>query len=194
MIKAISGAVCKITGRLSIILFAAAIIVIEILFSILMPQFTEQTGGPLLDMAVWFTPEFAYERIKTFSRAADIYFRIRTIDFFFPAIYSFGFACLNCAVYRKKYKNEENYRWVLTVPFAGALFDYTENIILVILYRSLPKEFPAAASVLNIVTLLKFGFLALSILLLVTGALSLLKGGDSMLLHGNKFKGEKEDK
>lgn len=193
MIKSLSSFICRITNRTSLIIFAAAIAGFEIAFSILMPEFNEITAGPLLDMSVWFTPEFAYERLSSFGKAADIYFKIRTIDFFFPAVYAVGLACLSCAVYRKKYKNEENYRWVLFAPLAGALFDYFENIMLVILYRSLPAEYPAAATVLNYFTLIKFGLLGLSILLIVTGFLSLLKGGDSMLLMGNKFRGDKKE-
>lgn len=191
MFKSLTEFICKITNRITIILLVAGIVAAEIAFGTLLPAVVEQTGGPILDMAVWFTPEFAYERLNSFSKAAEAYLKIRVIDFFFPAVYGFGFACLNCAVYRRKYKKEENYRWIIAVPFAGALFDYIENIILVILYHSLPAEYPAAASVLNIVNLLKFGLLGLSILLLVTGFLSLLKGGDSMLLMGNKFKGKK---
>jgi hypothetical protein len=94
-------------------------------------------------------------------------------------------------VYRRKYNEVDNYRWVILVPFSAALFDYVENILLIALYRMLPARFDAAVSVLNVITILKFGLLALSVLLIITGALSILKGGDSGLIIGNKFKGKK---
>ena len=193
MIKAITNFIARITNIFTVIVFVIIIIGLEIGFNVSLPTFTDLTGGTLLDMSVGYSADFAYERLQTFSKAADVYRRIRTIDFVFPAAYAFGLSILSCLVYRKKYDDIENYRWILVVPFLAAFFDYTENIILVILYNSLPAQYMTAASALNIITILKFGFLGFSVLLFITGSFSLLKGGDSMLLMGNKFKGKKKD-
>ena len=193
MIRKFTDYIIKITNLKIIIIAVAAVIIFEGVFFTMMPQIIEATGGPILDMSVGYSAEFAYERLNSFSKASEIYSRIRTLDFFFPIVYSFTFSILSCLVYRKKYKSADNYRWILLVPFLGAIFDYTENIMLVILYRNLPEQFMKAASALNIISILKFGLLGFSILLFITGALSLMKGSDSMLLMGNKFKGEKKD-
>lgn len=193
MIKHLTNFIIKITNPKTIALFVTAVIIAEVGFYMLMPVFTEATGGTILDMSVGYSSDFAYERLSTFDKAADVYFKIRTIDFFFPLFYAFVLSLLSSLIYRKKYQDANNYRWILVVPFIAAVFDYIENIILVILHQALPTQFHFAADVLNIVTILKFTFLGLSVLLFITGAFSLLKGSDSMLLMGNKFKGDKKD-
>lgn len=145
-------------------------------------------------MSIGYSSDFAYERLTTFHLAADVYFKIRLIDFFFPAAYAVCLSVLSCFVYRKKYEDADNYRWILIVPFLAAVLDYVENIILVILYQSLPAQYHIVASILNIVTILKFCLVGFSVMLFITGAFSILKGGDSMLLMGNKFKGKKQNK
>ncbi len=193
MIKVIYSFISKITNLITIIIFCVLFIAVQIGFNMNMPSFIEKTGGTLLDSSIWYNSELAYERLNSFSLAAKEYFNIRLIDFFYPAIYSTGLAMLSYLVYRKKYSDAENYHWILVVPFFAGIVDYIENIMLVILYKSLPAEFPAAASVLNIITLIKFASISLSILLIITGFFSLLKGGDSMLLMGNKFRGQKKE-
>lgn len=193
MIKKFTDYIIRITNLKTLAISVLGVIVIETVFYILMPSFAELTGGPMLDMSVGYTAGFAYERLVSFNKAADIYFKLRTIDFFFPIIYAFALSILSCFIYKKKYDKADNYRWILTVPFLAAFFDYVENIMLVILFHNLPAEYIAAAKVLNVVSILKFGLLGLSVLLFVTGGFSLLKGGDSMLLMGNQFKGKKKD-
>ncbi len=194
MLRGIYSFISKITNLKKIIIFCVLFIAVQIGFNMNMPAFVEKTGGTLLDISIWYNSELAYERLNSFSMASKEYFNIRLIDFFYPAIYSIGLAMLSYIVYRKKYSEAENYHWILAVPLFAAAFDYIENIMLVILYKSLPAEFPVAASTLNIITLIKFASISLSILLIITGFFSLLKGGDSMLLRGNKFKGEKKEK
>jgi len=192
MIKKLSEIIINLSRLKIFIIFAAAFIVIEVFFTINLPALTELTEGrSLLDMSIAYSPEFAYEHLESYQNAPEVYFRIRLADFIFPAVYAFMLGILSTFVYRRKYDNPDNYRWILCVPFAAAFFDYAENIILTALFRLLPARFNAAASVLNIATILKYGMLALSTLLIVTGALSLLKGGDSGLIMGNKFKGKK---
>ena len=193
MIRKITDLIIRMTKVRWLLIFLAVFFGIEIGFFLGMQRFGELTGGPLLDMSVGYNAAFAYERLHTFGSAANIYFRIRLLDFIFPASYGFGISIIASFIYRKKYDDPDNYRWVLAAPFLAAAFDYAENIILVILYRSLPAEFPAAATALNVVSIFKFGLLGLSVLLCVTGFFALLKGGDSMLLRGNKFRGGKQD-
>ncbi len=193
MIRHLTNFISRITRLSTVLIFAVLIIAIETGFNAMLPRFVDATGGTLLDMSVWFTADFAYERLHSFGNAADVYFLIRMLDFIFPAAYAFGLSVLCSMIYRKKYTEIDNYRWILAIPFSAALFDYVENLILVVLYRLLPSEYPAAASVLNIITLIKFTLLAFGIFLLVTGIFSLIKGGDSMLLSGNKFRGKKKE-
>ena len=192
MIKTITDYIFKISKLRLFLFLAAAFIIIEILFSINVAVLTDKTeGSGLLDMSVAYSVDFAYEHLMSYQKAAAAYFRIRLADFVFPAVYAFMLATLSVFVYKRKYDSLDNYRWVLMVPFTAAVFDYTENVMLVVLFRLLPSRFDAAISVLKVITILKFGFIALSILLITTGALALLKGGDSGLLMGNKFKGKK---
>ena len=178
-------------SRRLLIILILMFIAVEVIFNFNMKILDEQTdGAKLLDMSVWYSSDFAYQQLEAYD-GVPAYQRIRIADFFFPAVYSFLLGILSFFVYRKKYENPENFNWVLKVPFAAACFDYAENVLLVILFRMLPAELPPLAVVLNIITLIKFGLLALALLLIVTGALSLLKGGDSGLIMGNKFKGKK---
>jgi|GEM_PF-4940735 len=193
MIKKFTDFIIKNTNLKTLAISVAVVIAIQSAFYVLMPALAEATGGTILDLSVGYSSDFAYERLNSFENGADIYFKIRALDFFFPIAYAFTLSILSSSIYRKKYEDADNYRWILIVPFFAAAFDYIENIMLVILYRSLPAQYTAAASVLNIVSILKFGLLGFSILLFVTGGFSLLKGGDSMLLMGNKFKGDKKD-
>lgn len=192
MRKKLTDAVIKISKPIFFFIFAAAFIVIQIIFTLNMPELTKLTEGfSILDMSIGYSADTAYEHFQSYQKASDVYFRIRTADFFFPAVYAFILSIISVFIYRRKYDNVDNYRWVLCVPFVGAAFDYAENIMLVILYRLLPSTFSAPIYALNIFTILKYGLLAFSILLIVTGALSLIKGTDSAFINQNKFRGKR---
>ena len=191
MFTKFSNTIHKISSVRLLILLIIITFAIEAVFVLKVPQLSEQSGGGvLLDSAIWHSVDFTYQQLESYA-GLPVYRTIRTADFFFPAAYALMLAVLSAVVYRKKYDNPSNYSWVLAVPLAGALLDYIENILLVILAAKLPQRLDAAAAVLNYVTLLKFAALGLSVLLIVTGALSLIKGGDSGLIIGNKFKGPK---
>ena len=193
MIRKLTELVIRQTKVQTIIILAAAVIGIEIGFSQLTAAMTAQGGIAILDMSVLYSADFAYERLRSLTEAAKPYFYIRLLDFFFPAVYATALSILSSFIYRRKYETPDSYRWVLAVPFLAAVFDYIENIMLVVLFRLLPAEYPSAIPVLNIFSILKFGLLGLSFLLVITGAFSLLKGGDSVLVMGNKFRGGDKD-
>ncbi len=193
MVKKLTDIIIRTAGLKTLIITILLVIIAEIGFSLLTPEFTRLSGGPLLDMSIWYHADYAYDRLTSFAAAGESYFYIRLIDFFFPPIYACTFSILSAVIYRKKYSNPADYRWIIAAPFLGAFFDYSENILLVILFRSLPGRYPLIAEICNIATLGKFVLISFSILLIITGAFSLLKGSDSSFLHGNKFRGAKKE-
>lgn len=194
IIKNLADFIFKRTNRKNIFILILLIVCIEVLFNILLPGFTEKTGNTIIDMSPAITKEDAYSRLESVDMAKKEYFYIRLIDFIFPAVYAITFSVVSCGIYRKKYSNIDNYKWILIVPIIGAISDYIENIILVLLRLLLPIKIPVAIYVLNFFIIIKFLFICISILLIITGLLALLKGGDSSFLMGNKFRGPQNGK
>ncbi len=190
-IKSVNFLTSKTAFSVLIILF----IVMETVFAVLMNRLEAECGTSLIpDMKIGLTSEqlsSLFEAYKTDGTIA--YGIIRSVDFLFPAVYAIMLSVILNFIYRIKYSEPVNYRWILLTPLFGAIFDYTENITLIILNFSHNLINNYSAIILAVFTSLKFILLGLSIFLAVTGAISNFKGSDSAFLTMNPFRRNKKD-
>ncbi|MDC7126953.1 MAG: hypothetical protein PQJ46_15380, partial [Spirochaetales bacterium] len=142
--KNLTDYIYKHTKLKSFLLFLILTILAEIAFSLIMPNFTEKSGYSILDMSTVYSVDDAYLKLNAINKAPNEYLVIRLIDTIFPILYGLMLSILSCIVYKRKYKDLNNYRWVLLVPILGAISDYIENIIIISLKLLLPKQFPIA--------------------------------------------------
>ena len=183
------------TTKSAITVLIILFIVIESAFAVLMNRLEAACGTSLIpDMKIGVTPQQLASLFDAYKTDGTIAYRIiRSVDFLFPAVYALMLSVILNFIYRIKYSEPANYRWILLTPLFGAIFDYTENIMLIILNSSHNLINNYSAIILGVFTSLKFILLGLSIFLAVTGAISNFKGSDSAFLTMNPFRRNKKD-
>ena len=95
-----------------------------------------------------------------------IYLQLQWVDWVYPLVYSLFLASLLFAVYKKT-----RLRYTVYVPFAAALFDYVENVLLRISILSFPHMHKGIVQVAGLVTFAKWFLIFFAFSLLVFGAL-----------------------
>jgi hypothetical protein len=92
-----------------------------------------------------------------------------TTDLIYPIVYAFLFGITLTLLYRKS-----SYAWVNILPFICLLFDYFENINVIILLRTYPQQLLTVAVICEIIKLAKWIIFGSVVLLVIIGLVSLL--------------------
>lgn len=184
-----------LTGKTALSILILLFIIAEAAFAVLMNRLEASCGTSIIpDMKIGLSPEQLSSLFAAYKEKGNTaYQTIRAVDFLFPAVYALLLSVILNFIYRIKYSEPANYRWIILTPFFGAIFDYAENLTLVILNFSYNLINNYSAIILGVLTSLKFLLLALSIFLAVTGAISNFKGSDSAFLTMNPFRRNKKD-
>jgi len=152
----------KHSHRKNILILLALVIIIEILFGIFMPK---GEGAIMIDMAGSVNSTQIYEIIKDYDAGMRQTFTIMalTLDLVFPLAYFLLFALLLFTYWEKA--------WLILLPLLQALFDLAENTGIVIMLSSWPKQLTTVADSVVIMSWLKWGFCAITIVLIIFGML-----------------------
>jgi hypothetical protein len=157
-----------------ILTLLGAFLLCMILFGIANGPFLEKSGGATsIDTHVFYTPGEAVRLLEAYGpEGRKLYFVGWAIDEFFPAVYSVLFALGIVSLLRRSGLTNPMWRWGAALPFAGAVFDYLENLLVAVMLLSYPaRGVRVIASVCVVFTLLKFLFFWASLLSLAVLAL-----------------------
>jgi len=146
------------------------VVLFELLFMrVLTPRFLEITNGmELLDMTTFYAPEQAFEMIENYGPEGRAYYNyIQMVDFFFPIVYSLFFTFLIAKLMMLNNLFQPRWRFLAFVPLIAGICDWLENIGIFAMLRIYPRDFRIIAVLTNMVCVLKFGFILLSIVIII---------------------------
>ncbi len=150
----------KNSNRKNILILLGVVVIIEILFGVFMPK---GDNAVMIDMAGSTSSAGIYEIIENYEEGMGQSYIIMalTLDLIFPIAYFLLFAFLLFTYWDKA--------WMVFLPFFQAIFDLCENTGIVIMLRALPERLYGMANAVVVFSWLKWGFAAITIVLILTG-------------------------
>ncbi|MFN0204567.1 MAG: hypothetical protein ACKVTZ_23830 [Bacteroidia bacterium] len=120
------------------------------------------TPVPLLDFALGHSPQSVYNTIlAAYNETALANYKMAEIvDMFYPLSYATLFSLLICKGFNKL-------TWACLIPFIAIIFDYLENIGIMIMVYGLPKQHLDIALFYLICCHLKWIFAGITIILML---------------------------
>ena len=151
-------------------------------------QLKSLSGGVgMLDMEISYSPQEAYALFEALGEEGRAFYlrRFLPLDMLYPLVYSLFFMTAATIIFQKIFSEENPWRKLSVFTILAGLFDYLENLCVLIMLLSYPKQLTQLAGLANIFTLSKFGFILVNIVLLSAGLLGLI-------VRGREKKQEKE--
>ncbi len=131
-------------------------------------KINELAGKPIgiIDLAIGFNIQKTLNMVAGYGDAARAYYSKTemTADLAYPVVYTFLFGIILTLLYRNK-----SFAWINVLPFITMPLDYGENINIIILLNTFPRQSIFVATLCEIFKLLKWISLALIILLILYG-------------------------
>ncbi len=123
----------------------------------------------IIDLTFGFNPQKTLMMVADYGDNARSYYALTemTTDILYPLVYAFLFGIILTLLYRGSSRS-----WVNTLPFVCLLFDYLENITIIILLKTFPQQSPTIATLCELFKLLKWLVFAAIILLVLLGLIS----------------------
>jgi hypothetical protein len=177
MLKRLSNFFYSIsTGWLT--LFGLFVFVLFMIF--VLPQQSQKaeaySGGTSPDTSYFYSAGDLYQMAEVYGadgRAAYIYARF-TFDLVFPLAYLFFLATSLSWLLARGLAETSRWRLLNLFPFAGAVFDYLENISTSLVLGRYPAESPVIDVLAPVFTLIKWLFVNGSFVILIIGLLLFL--------------------
>jgi hypothetical protein len=150
--------------------------VIFVALTMLFPWVARQLGSTgMIDSHLSYTPGEVHQYIASYSDAGRSLHLIATLtaDLAYPVDYSLLFALLIISTYHTAFPSSRMARPMSLFPFLTAIFDLLENTGIVIMLASYPQQKILVAQAAGLFTSLKFGFLAITLVLVLVGVAGL---------------------
>jgi hypothetical protein len=134
--------------------------------------------GPI-DLQFFYTPEKVYGMIASYSAEVRASYRIfeLTGDILYPIVYTFFFSLAITWLFARGFPSNSNMHKYNVVPFGAWFFDLLENLSIVTMISAYPSTPAGLAWVATLFTMLKWLFVAPTVLLLLYGLVMALKNG-----------------
>jgi hypothetical protein len=136
-------------------------------------KINQLAGKPvgIIDLTLGFNPQRTLMMVGDYGDESRSFYSTveMTTDLIYPIVYAFLFGITLTLLYRKS-----SYAWVNILPFICLLFDYFENINVIILLRTYPQQLLTVAVICEIIKLAKWIIFGSVVLLVIIGLVSLL--------------------
>ncbi len=121
-------------------------------------------GAGIIDTLVNYTPEQVYAVFEAQGPAGRAAYRTMLLaDLGFPLFYaSFMAVGLNLLL-RSLFSRQAGLRYAVLLPLLGGVFDWAENISVLVMLGNYPQQMNGLASAANLFTLIKFACFSLSL-------------------------------
>lgn len=163
--KKVARIIQKNNGWKNIMGVLLVFVSLEAIFTIvLLPKFTEVTGQPILDMQLLNSFEMTYQMIDDYGKEGmKLYQYIQLVDLLFPLSYGLLFSML---ISKFTLTRNKCMSYVILFPLIAPVFDYLENIGIYMMFQLHPGKYLLLAQITAFLTVLKFSFLGVTIVLL----------------------------
>ena len=170
MIKLISKLQKVATGRVVLLLFIITMIVYLIILFYSIPAVIVQAPEmKLFDMSPsGYNPSYAEKLLKAIGPVGrEAYMKRQLpIDFIYPGLFSVTYTLMIVWLFGKRIDENSRVFFLAFIPAAAGLFDYFENIGIILMLKSFPKINPFLVYISSTFSVLK-SFLTISFYLLL---------------------------
>ncbi len=97
------------------------------------------------------------------------------LDLIYPGLFAISYTLLITWLFKKGFKANSKIFYLAVVPFFGGLFDYLENVGIILMLKAFPEVSSNLVKTASAFTILKSGFTTAFFILLFVGLAALLK-------------------
>ena len=165
------------SGRNVIILLIATQIFYFTMILYTIPQLMNYADGMnTLDMLpTGYSPEYVKTLLDTLGTVGRDYYLFTQIpiDMIYPFLFAISYSILLTYLFRKSFNHNSKLQYLCLIPLLGGLFDYLENIGIILMISYYPKFSNLLAEVTNVFSILKSVSTTLFFVSLLVGIISI---------------------
>jgi len=166
------------TGRNVLALFVITQIIYGFMLLYTIPNVMNHANGmKLLDMQpTGYNAEYAknlFDNLGAIGREAYL-FRQIPVDMIYPFLFAVTYSLLLTFLFKKSFNPKSKINGLSLIPIVGGLFDYLENVGIIIMLSLYPIFSESIANITNVFSVLKSIFITLFFVLLVVGIVGLI--------------------
>ncbi len=166
------------TGRNVLALFVITQIIYGFMLLYTIPNVMNHANGmKLLDMQpTGYNAEYAknlFDNLGAIGREAYL-FRQIPVDMIYPLLFAVTYSLLLTFLFKKSFNPKSKINGLSLIPIVGGLFDYLENVGIIIMLSIYPIFSESLANITNVFSVLKSIFITLFFVLLVVGIVGLI--------------------
>ncbi|MBU4307321.1 MAG: hypothetical protein L6428_06580 [Candidatus Aminicenantes bacterium] len=166
------------TGRNVLALFVITQIIYGFMLLYTIPNVMNHAKGmKLLDMQpTGYNAEYAknlFDNLGASGREAYL-FRQIPVDMIYPFLFAVTYSLLLTFLFKKSFNPKSKINGLSLIPIVGGLFDYLENVGIIIMLSLYPIFSESIANITNVFSVLKSIFITLFFVLLVVGIVGLI--------------------
>lgn len=161
-------------------ILAVLIVIFLVLFLVIFPMASAQIASfsgemRMIDSLYKYTPDQVYQMIGAYGEQGRSFYILTTLtaDLLYPLDYSLLLSLLIIATYRQAFPGGRMVSPMSLFPFITALFDLLENACVVVMLANFPQQLTFIAQAASLFTSLKWGFLIISMVLVLVGFIGL---------------------
>ncbi len=167
------------TGKVVLGLFVVTMSVyLTMLFYTLPIVESHAPGKALFDLSPGgYSYDYALSLLQTLGTAGrHSYLTIQMpLDLIYPGLFAISNTLLIVWLFEKGFETSSRILYLAFIPFFGGLFDYLENIGIILMLQAFPEVSPSLVKIASAFTILKSGFTTAFFILLFVGLAVLFK-------------------
>jgi hypothetical protein len=153
-----------------------ALLIFVLFTSLVLPAQAESAdelsaGAATPDLSIYYTAQDLYHWAEVYGpQGRKAYIRTRlTFDVIWPLVYTFFLATALSWTYARGFAPESVWQRANLAPVLGMIFDFLENVSTSLIMLRFPDVTPILDSLAGIFTMVKWGLMSASLILLVVG-------------------------
>jgi len=162
----------------TVLFFIPTIIVYALMIFVTAPKLSDHSNGmKILDlMPVGYSPEYVQKLFETLGESGrEIYlWQQIPLDLIYPALFAISFSLLIGIIFKNSRLANKTDKFIL-IPIFGALFDYLENIGIIIMLKIFPDFYVWLSNMTSMFTVLKSFFVTITFVLIIFGVIKKYK-------------------
>ena len=147
------------TGKNVVLLFSITMVVyLTILFYSIPKVVTSAPEMKLFDVSPsGYTAEYAISLLNAIGpEGRDLYLSLQLpLDFIYPGLFIVSYSLLFAWLLKKNYGLESKAYYALYLPILAGLFDYTENVLIIIMLKAYPNLDSGLVAAASLATIIK---------------------------------------
>lgn len=147
------------SGRLVLILFCVTICVYLAMLLHFIPSVLEQAPKmKLFDMSpVGYTHAYAKNLLEAIGpEGRRVYLTQQLpLDFIYPGLFAITYTLMLVWLFSKRYDRESKIYFLAMIPLLSGMFDYFENVMIILMLRSFPQLSPGLVRISSIFSIAK---------------------------------------